>query len=131
MPDLVHGRLPLIVPLHGERSPLRGASQHAASVLSVVDGGVLVGFAAGGVGDVCGEGAVAEQGGGGAVGVRWGGQVRLQVDVQGGVGAAAEGGFHGGAVGVRGPAVLDGVGTAGEGEGDIGGGVGSVEDGDL
>ena len=132
MPDLMHGRLALIVPLQRDGAVRHAAREDVAPVGGVVGGRVLVRLAvAGGVRDCGGEGAVAEEGGGGAVGVGRGGEVGLEVEVQVGVGAAAEGLLHGGAVGVGGPFVADGVGCAVEVEGDVGGLVGFVQDGDL
>ena len=77
------------------------------------------------------QGAVAEQGGGGAVGVGGGGEVGLEVDVEGFVVAAAEGLLHRGGGGVGGPGIVDGEGGGDEVEGDAGGAVEAVEDGDL
>lgn len=53
------------------------------------------------------------------------------VDVEIFVGAFAEGGLHLGVVVARGPLIIDGEVTADEGEGDAGGVVATVEDGEL
>ncbi len=131
MPDLMHGRLALIVADDRAGRVRHAPREDVAAVGGVVGGGELVDLAVVGVGDVGGEGAVAEEGGAGAVGVRVGGQVGLEVEVQVGVGAAAEGLFHRGAVGVGGPVVADGVGGRVEVEGDVGGAVGLVQSGHL
>ena len=82
MPDLMHRRLPLIIPLQANRIPRHAAREDIAPVGGVVCGRVLVGFAVGGgVGYGGGEGAVAEEGGGRAVGVGRGGKVGLEVEV--------------------------------------------------
>lgn len=53
----------------------------------------------------------------------------MEVDVEGRIGAPAEGAFHGcGGGGVLGPFVVDGVGWGLAEEGDVGWGEGAVED---
>ena len=133
MPDLMHRRFPFVVTLDRKRAARHAPRQDVAAVGGVVGGGVFVRVAVEGVGVGYqgGEGAVAQEGGGGAVGVRGGREVGLEVEVQVGVGAAAEGLFHQGAVGVGGPVVADGVGGRVEVEADVGGFVGCVEDGYL
>lgn len=140
MPDLVHGRAPEIVALGAEilgGLAGEGAGEDVAAVGAVDGGGEGDGGAGGaggvGVGDGGGEGAVAEEGGAGGV---WGGrgraEVGLEVEVEGGIGALAEGCFHrGGGGAVEGPGVVDGVGGGVAEEGDVGGGEGLVEDGGL
>lgn len=90
------------------------------------------GAGGGGVGDGEGEGAVPQELGGlGAGGGDAGGEVGLEVDVQGVVGALAEGGLHGAVGDVGGPVVVDGLGEGVQEEGDVGVGVGAFEDGAL
>lgn len=55
----------------------------------------------------------------------------MEVEVEGLVGAVPKGGFHARGVGVGGPAVVDGVCDGEKPEGDVGGGVGAVENGEL
>lgn len=82
MPDLMHRRLPQIIPLHAKRAAGHAAGEDVAAVGGVVGGGVFEGGAGGGgVGYCGGEGAVAEEGGGGGVGVGVGGEVGLEVEV--------------------------------------------------
>ncbi len=133
MPHLMHRRLPQIVPLRRERRLGHAPRQHVAPVGRVVDGRVLDRRAAGppGVRDGRRQGAVAEQGGGGAVGVGGRGEVGLEVEVQGFVVAPAQGLLHGGRGGVGGPGVVDVVGARDQLEGDAGGAVEGGEDGDL
>ncbi len=132
MPHLVHGRLAQIVPAHRERRLGHAPRQHVAPVRGIVHHWILDRRAIGTHVRDCGrEGAVAQEGGGGAVGVGVGGEVGLEVEVQGAVVAAAEGLLHGGGEGVGGPEVVDGVGGGGEAEGDAGGAVEGGEDGDL
>lgn len=59
------------------------------------------------------------------------GHAGLEVDVEGVVAAAAEGGAHGGVLDDGGPVVVGGVGGIEEGEGDVMGGVSFLEDGEL
>lgn len=132
MPHLMHGRLPQIVPEGRDRGLGHAAREHVAPVGGVVQGRVLErqpGRAR--VRDGGRQGAVAEQGGGGRVGVGGGREVGLEVEVQGLVAAAAEGALHRGRGGVRGPGVVDGPGRRDEFEGDAGGAVEAGEDGDL
>lgn len=129
----MHGRLPEVIPIHRQRRLGHTARQHVAPVGGVVDHGILDEAAAVGprVRDGGRQGAVAEQGGGGAVGVRGGGEVGLEVEVEGAVAAAAEGLLHQGRVGVRGPAVVHAPGRRDEFEGDAGWAVEAGQDGDL
>lgn len=132
MPHLMHRRLPQIVPVRRDRGLGHAARQHVAPVGGVVERRVLErqpGRAR--VRDGGRQGAVAEQGGGGVVGVGGGGEVGLEVEVQGLVVAAAEGALHRGRLGVGGPGVVDGPGRRDELEGDAGGAVEAGEDGDL
>ena len=132
MPHLMHRRLPQIIPVHRNRRLRHTARQHIAPVGRVVHGRILDGRAVGPrVRDRGRQGAVAQQGGGGAVGVGRGGEVGLEVDVQGLVAAAAQGLLHRRRFGVRGPAVVDGPGRRDESEADARGAVEAVEDGDL
>ena len=133
MPHLMHGRLAQTIPAHRKRRLGHTPRQHVAPVRGVIDHGVLDRLAAVGprVRDGGRQGAVAQQGGGGAVGVGGGGEVGLEVEVEGAVAAAAEGLLHAGGVGVGGPAVVDGPGCRGEAEEDAGGAVEGGEDGDL
>ncbi len=89
MPHLMHRRLPQIIPLRRERRLGHAPRQHVAPVGRVVDRRVLDHRAAAPrVRDRRRQGAVAEQGGGGAVGVGGRGEVGLEVEVQGFVVAA-------------------------------------------
>lgn len=124
MPDLVHRRHALRVAVHVAAG--QAAGQHVAAVLDVV----LCGR--GGRHPGGGQRAVAEQEGAGGAGDGGGGrEVGLQVDVEVGVGAVAEGAFHGGGVGVCGPGVVDGEVHAAEAEEDVVGVVGVGEVGEL
>lgn len=142
VPDFVHGRLAHLVAFqaaagHAAREDVapvedvRGSGVRRG--LAVAVGEFLVRGAGGGrVGDGLGEGAVAEELGGlGARGGDAGGEVGLEVDVEGGVGAAAEGGLHGAVLDVGCPGVVDGVAGGVQHEGDVGGGVRAVEDAAL
>lgn len=116
-----------------------GGGEHVAAVgdvsacgfgefLALAVCGAVFGRAGGGrVGDRLGEGAVPEEGGGHRP--RRGGrrEVGLEIDVEGGVVAFAQGGLHAFIVRVGGPEVVDGVGVGLGAEGDVGGGVGCVE----
>ena len=127
MPDLMHRRLALAVPVH---VPVGHTSRQDITAV-----GAVVRFrkldhlagATGAVGDVGGEGAVAQQlrvgGGGGGRGR----EVGLEIDVQGGVVALTKGRFHGGVGGVCGPGVIDRVRDVAEGERDGRTGVGGFE----
>lgn len=111
MPNLMRRAAPLIVV---RRRPAgHGLREDVAAVL-------VVGAAA--RGSVGGEVADAEQAAA---------EVREEVDVQVGVGAFAEGGFHGAVVVARGPLVVGSEVGGDEGEGDARGAVGTVEDGEL
>lgn len=113
---LVHGRLAHVVA--GDGAAGGGAGGDVAAVNGV--GGGLRGVA-----HVGGEGALAE----GAAG-----HVALEVEVEGGVGALAEGLLHGEVVswgGAHGPGVVGGEVGALEGEGDAVRVVGGVQGGDL
>ena len=134
MADLMHRRLSLVIPILG---PIRHrACQNVAPVRCVLVGRVSDGraTAAGLVGDGFGQGAVAQDSGGGGVGQGAcgdGGKRGLEVDVQGGVGAAVEGGLHVGVGRVGSPSVVDGEGVGLDVEGDVCGGVGGVKDATL
>lgn len=132
MPDLMHRRLPQIIPGSRKRRLGHAPRQHITPIGGVIGRRVLryapVVVA---VRDHGRQGAVAEQCGGGAVGVRRRGEVGLEVDVEGFVVAAAEGLLHGGRGGVGRPGVVDGEGGGDEVEGYPGGAVEAVEDGDL
>lgn len=78
MPHLMHGRLPLIIPIHRIRHAGHAPREDIAPVVDVAAGGVFDGGVP--VRDGGGEGAVAEEdGGAGGVGV--GREVRLEVEV--------------------------------------------------
>ena len=112
MADLVHGRQAQAVPVHVAAG--ESAGEHVAAVLEVVLAG------RGGRDPGRGQRAVAEQQGAGRVGRRRRRrEVRLQVDVQVGVGAVAEGAFHAAVVGVRRPAVVGREVHAAEAEEDL------------
>ena len=136
--DFVHGRFALLVavePVVGHRG-----GEHVAAIVAVgtlrlgellaraAGGAVLRWAGSGRVGDVRGQGAVAEEGGGHGARRRRRGEVGLEVDIQSGVVALAEGGFHGLIVQVGCPCVVDGVGVRLDSEGDVVGGVGCIED---
>lgn len=137
MPDLVHGRLALLVGFQAAVGH-RGR-EHVAAVVDVGGrteglfgalpvGGLVRGRAVGrDVGDALGQGAVAEQGRGLGARRRGRGEVALEVDVQGVVAAAAEGRLHALVVVVGRPLVFDGVGVGHGAEGDVRGSVGGVE----
>ncbi len=140
--DLMHGRLAHLIALqptagHAARkdvAPVEDVRALGEGLGLAVPVGEfrVAGAGRGRVGDGLGEGAVAEELGGlGAGGGDAGGEVGLEVDVEGGVGAAAEGGLHGAVLDVGGPAVVDGVAVGVQQEGDVRGGVGGVEDGAL
>ena len=131
MPHLMHGRLPQIIPIHRRRRLGHAARQHVAPIGGIVHHGILDGAVGPRVRDGRRQGAVAQQGGGGTVGVRGGGEVGLEVDVERLVAAAAEGLLHLCRVGVGGPAVVDAPGGRDEFEGDAGRAVEAGEDGDL
>lgn len=125
MAHLVHGRQAFVVPVHA--AGRHRAGEDVAPVGRVVGLGELDGRAgrARPVRDVGGEGAVAEEllaGVGDAAGAAGagvaGGQVRLEVDVQVGVAALAEGRLHAGIVGVGRPPVVHRPRRALEHEGD-------------
>ena len=136
--DFVHRRLALLVavePVVGHRG-----GEHVAAVvdvgalclvefLALAASGAVLRWAGGGrVGDVRGQGAVAEQGGGHGTRGRGCGEIGLEVDVQGGVITLAECGFHGLVLHVGCPRVVDGVRVGLRAEGDVEGGVGCIED---
>ena len=105
MPDLVHGRLAHVVAI--ERATGHRARMHVAPVHDVIGSRVLARRAAGAwdVGHTGGQSAVAEQ-----LGRLAGSEVAegcLEVDVQSGVIAFAEGGFHVRISAVFGPGVVD------------------------
>ena len=116
VPHLVHGRLALTVAVHV--AVRHAAGEDVAAVAAVVGRGEFdhLAGAAGPIGDVGGQGTVAEQLGVG--GRRHGREVGLEVDVQRGVVALAEGGLHGGVGGVGRPRVVDRVGDVAEREGE-------------
>lgn len=118
MPDLMHSRQALIIAV--DVAAGQAAGQDVAAVLVVV-------LARGGRRDPGGgQGAVAEeQGAGGAAGGGGRGrEVGLQVDVQVGVGAVAQGALHACVVGVGGPGVVHAEVHAAEAEEDLVGVVG-------
>lgn len=138
MAHLVHGRQAFVVPVHA--AGRHRAGEDVAPVGRVVGLGELDGRAgrARPVRDVGGEGAVAEEllaGVGDAAGAAGagvaGGQVRLEVDVQVGVAALAEGRLHAGIVGVGRPPVTHRPRRALEHEGDGRGGVRLLEGAEL
>ena len=112
MPDLVHGRLALVVAVDG--AARHAAGEDVAAVGAVVGGGELdhLAGAAGPVGDVGGQGAVAEQLGVGGRQHRR--EVGLEVDVQRRVVALPKGGLHGRVSRVGRPRVVDRVGDVAE-----------------
>ena len=131
MPHLMHRRLPQIVPQRRERRLGHTARQHVAPVGRIIHHRVLDRPLRPRIRDRGRQRAVAQKGGGGTVGVGRGGEVGLEVDVEGFVVAAAEGLLHLYRVGVGGPAVVYAPGRRDEFEGDAGGAVEAVEDGDL
>lgn len=127
MPDLVNGRQTLVVPVHA--ATRHRARQDVAPIGRIVRRRELHRRAgrAGEVGDVGGEGAVAKEllagvrdGAGAARAAVGRAQVRLEVDVQVGVAALAEGGLHARVVGVGRPEVIRRPGGALQHEGDGG-----------
>lgn len=135
--DFVHGRFALLVavkPIIGHRG-----GEHVAAIVDVgarrqrdflalaAIGAVLRWAGGGRIGDVRGQGAVAEEGGGHGARRRGSGEIGLEVDVQGGVIALAEGSLHGLVVQVGCPRVVDGVGVGLRAEGDVEGRVGCIE----
>lgn len=81
MAHFMHRGLALVIPHHGPGGGRHAAGEDVAAVGGVIGGGELVDLAVVGVGDVGGEGAVAEQGVAGGVGVGVGGEVGLEVEV--------------------------------------------------
>ena len=135
VPDFMHRRLALLVAV--QSSVRHRGGEDVAAVLDVRVGGVghgravtvrqLVGRGAARrrVGDGLRQGAVAEELRGlGARRGDAGGEVGLEVDVEGCVGALAERGLHGCIRGVGCPFVVDGVSIGLDVEGYVGGGVG-------
>ena len=116
VPDLVHSRLALVVAVNV--TVRHAAGEDIAAVGAVVGGGELDHFAGvtGLIGDVGGQGTVPKQLGVG--GCRHRREVGLEVDVECGVIALAEGSLHGGVGGVRRPRIVDRVGDVTEREGD-------------
>lgn len=97
MPDLMHRRLPQIIPLRRKRRLGHTPHQDIAPVRGVILRRILRHPALPvAVRDRRRQRAVAEQGRRGAVGVGGGGEVGLEVNVEGLVVAAAEGLLHGG-----------------------------------
>lgn len=131
MPDLVHGRLPQVVPVRRKRRLGHAAREHVAPVGRIIQRRVLDRPVGPRVRYRRRQRAVAQQSGGGTVGVGGGGEVGLEVDVEGFVVAAAEGLLHRGRFGVGGPAVVYAPAGRDEFEGDAGGAVEVGEDGDL
>ena len=128
----MHRRLPQIIPVRRQGRFRHTARQHIAPVRRIVHRRVLDRRARGPrVRHVRRQRAVAQQGGRGGVGVGWAREVGLEIDVEGGVGAAAEGLLHGGGGGVGGPGVVDGPGCGDEAKAYAGGAVEGGEDGDL
>ena len=125
MPDLVHGRFALVVPVHGALG--HGARQDVAAVAGVVARRELDGRMA--VSHVRGQGAEAEEGGARRRARR--GEVGLEVDVQCVVGALTQSALHAGVVGTGGPRVVDCVCCADQTKVDVCRRVGSVELGKL
>lgn len=141
MAYFVHGRLALVVLVHASTG--HGGEEDVAAVIDVsgrggrsgcatavaaagaaCDGRMRGGVARGGDGG-SGELAVAEEEGGWVGGLPEGGEVGLEVDVEGGIGAGAEGGLHGEIVGISCPECVDGVGWGKDrpeahGEGSVG-----------
>ena len=119
MPDLMHGRAALII-LQERTAARHRRAQDIAPVERVV-ARVRLGR------DACArQRAVAQQDGAGGNAGRAGRglQVGLEVDVEGGVGAAAQAGFHGEVVAVGGPGGVDGARGGYVAEADAGVGVG-------
>ena len=127
MAHLVHGRAAEVIADDGPAG--HGSGQDVAAVADVGRGRERLARArrAGQVGDVGGQGAVAEQL---AAAARGGGrrrEVRLEVDVEGRIAAAAQHLLHGGVVGVGGPRVVGGEGGVDEAEADAAGRVGLLQ----
>lgn len=112
----MHRRLAAVIP--NDLAPGHRLRRHVTPIANV---DARAGFAGP---DVRRQSASAEDGAG---------EVRVEVEVEGVVGAAAQGGFQGVHVRARGdgPGVVGGVGRAEEGEADVVGVVGFVEGGEL